>query len=181
MSGDKNWNLAMAGRLRLLRRSRGLTQRVAGEATGLGREAISNYERGCRTPTPWTLAALARLYETTTDHILGLGQYPRTPDGGQNVLESGGVREVTGVAGTISVGVGDTVAVEPCDALDNWELGLAEVGGTVKFVRYLTIGSAQAVMAGDGSEPGQRCAVRVIGRVRAVRFSRDRSLDRERE
>ena len=40
--------------------------------------AISMYERGKRKPDPETLLRFARLYDTTSDYLLGLTDDPRS-------------------------------------------------------------------------------------------------------
>jgi transcriptional regulator with XRE-family HTH domain len=57
------------GKLKLLRKERGLTQSDVGMAIGQERSTIACYETGKRTPDVATLEKLARLYKVTLDHF----------------------------------------------------------------------------------------------------------------
>ena len=66
-------------RLRELRLSRDLTQQAVADALHITRSAIGAYEHGRRTPTNDILVLLARVYETTTDYLLGVTDDPGKP------------------------------------------------------------------------------------------------------
>jgi transcriptional regulator with XRE-family HTH domain len=58
-------------RLRVLRAERGLTLREAEELTGVGKDAISQIERGLRQPHDVTLAKIARGNGVPVADLLG--------------------------------------------------------------------------------------------------------------
>ncbi len=59
-------------RLRAQRERAGLSQAEAAERLCLAARAYRNYEDGSQRPDLETLAAMARLFQATTDHLLGL-------------------------------------------------------------------------------------------------------------
>lgn len=63
-------------RIRLLRRSKGVTQTELGQAIGVGKTTISNYETGYSSPDTETLSKMAQYFNVTTDYLLG-----REPNG----------------------------------------------------------------------------------------------------
>ncbi len=65
-------NSNVATRLKELRIEKGLLQDQVAELIGVARCAISTYENGFRQPSLDILVALARLYKTSTDYILGV-------------------------------------------------------------------------------------------------------------
>ena len=66
-------------RLRDMREDHDLTQRQLAALLGMAQPQYSRYEQGLRDiPTP-VLIQLARLYDTTTDYLLGLTNDPRKP------------------------------------------------------------------------------------------------------
>ena len=58
-------------RIRLLRRSKGVTQTELGQAIGVGKTTISNYETGYSSPDTETLSKMAQYFNVTTDYLLG--------------------------------------------------------------------------------------------------------------
>lgn len=66
-------------RLRDMREDHDMTQRQLAALLGMAHPQYSRYEQGLRDiPTP-VLIQLARLYDTTTDYLLGLTNDPRKP------------------------------------------------------------------------------------------------------
>jgi len=71
----------MYRRIRDLREDSDLTQRAVAIELNCSQQVYSNYELGQRTIPPETLIALAKLYNTSVDYLLGLTDerkpYPR--------------------------------------------------------------------------------------------------------
>lgn len=62
-----------------MREDHDMTQRQLAALLGMAQPQYSRYEQGLRDiPTP-VLIQLARLYDTTTDYLLGLTNDPRKP------------------------------------------------------------------------------------------------------
>ena len=64
--------LNMGERLKQLRINNNLTQRQVGQRIGVAISAVSSYETGVRYPTYESLVKLSRLYNVTTDYLIGL-------------------------------------------------------------------------------------------------------------
>ncbi len=64
----------LAARLKSLRTQKGLTQLQAANAIGVTRSVISLYENEMRQPSPDVIISLARLYNVTTDYLLGVDE-----------------------------------------------------------------------------------------------------------
>lgn len=62
----------MGNRLRDLRKKRELTQKQVAEKLGLTESAISTYERNTSCPPGDVIKALAELFKTSADYILGI-------------------------------------------------------------------------------------------------------------
>lgn len=60
-------------RLRLLRQSKGLTQKQLALQLGLSKSIVSSYENGFRYPSYDILIKIASTFSTTTDYLLGVG------------------------------------------------------------------------------------------------------------
>lgn len=69
-------------KLTSLRRQRGLSQEALGDLVGVSRQAISKWETGQTTPETGKLIELARVFEISTDELLGL-----SVNGGQTSAE----------------------------------------------------------------------------------------------
>lgn len=69
---EKMTNSNIAVRLKELRIEKGFLQDQVAELVGVARNAVSSYENGARQPSLDILVALARVYKTTTDYILGI-------------------------------------------------------------------------------------------------------------
>lgn len=64
--------LDMGERLKQLRKNNNLTQKQVGQRIGVAISAVSSYESGVRYPTYESLVKLSRLYNVTTDYLIGL-------------------------------------------------------------------------------------------------------------
>ena len=64
-------------RVRVLREDHDLTQREIAAILGITQPQYFRYEQGYRDLPTDILIALAKLYETSTDYILGLTQNPK--------------------------------------------------------------------------------------------------------
>lgn len=73
-------------RLRELRKEKGLSIVELSKATGLTRQAISNYETGIRMPRPEPLEILTDFFNVDTDYVLGRSDT-------KNVLNFNGIYE----------------------------------------------------------------------------------------
>lgn len=74
-------------RVRLLRKQRGLGQselaellRVQAEGKAIAVESLSKLENNKHEPSTWLVAALAVVFDTTTDYLLGLRDDPGLPE-----------------------------------------------------------------------------------------------------
>ena len=68
-------------RIRELREDHALTQAAAAERLHLQRSVYRRYETGEREIPVWALLALAELYRTSTDYLLGRTDDPAPPRG----------------------------------------------------------------------------------------------------
>ena len=72
----------MYNRIRELREDSDMTQAAVAKELRCSQQVYSNYELGQRTIPPETLIALAKLYNTSVDYLLGITDvrkpYPRT-------------------------------------------------------------------------------------------------------
>lgn len=68
-------------RIRELREDHDLTQEAAAERLHLQRSVYRRYETGEREIPVWALLALAELYRTSTDYLLGRTDDPAPPRG----------------------------------------------------------------------------------------------------
>ncbi len=64
--------LKFGDRLRAARERKGLTQVDVYRAIGLNNKSLSRYENGTTAPDPDTLRDLIRLYDVSSDYVLGL-------------------------------------------------------------------------------------------------------------
>ena len=62
----------MNKKLKLLRNEKNLSQKQVAEQLGITVSAYSNYEQGIREPSYDILIKIAKLYNVTTDYLLGL-------------------------------------------------------------------------------------------------------------
>ena len=58
-------------RLKFLRKQKDVTQEELAARAGVGKQAISQYERGIRTPDYETLGALSDFFNVSTDYLIG--------------------------------------------------------------------------------------------------------------
>ena len=61
--------MTVGEKLRMLRKQNGKMQREIAQVFNMTRQAISNYERGTRTPDLNTLHKLTRYYQITMDEL----------------------------------------------------------------------------------------------------------------
>lgn len=59
-------------KLRLLREEEGLSQSALAKALGVSQSAVAQWEAGTRKPTAQAIVAIARMFDTSADFILGL-------------------------------------------------------------------------------------------------------------
>lgn len=59
--------------LKYARENKELTQEAVMRLTGINRKSLSGYENNVAQPDLMTLATLAKLYDTSADHLLGIG------------------------------------------------------------------------------------------------------------
>lgn len=64
-------NSILARRLKNLREKHGYLQKFVADKLGVRSNTLSGYENGTRSPDPEMLVELARLYNVTTDYLLG--------------------------------------------------------------------------------------------------------------
>lgn len=62
--------MAIGKRIKLLRGNRGINQTELGEAIGVGKTTISNYETDYSSPDTETLSKIARFFNVSTDYLL---------------------------------------------------------------------------------------------------------------
>lgn len=63
---------AFSERIKELRLERGLTQKEVAKLTGFTQPAIARWEAGLQVPNIETAIVFAKLFEVTTDYLLGL-------------------------------------------------------------------------------------------------------------
>ena len=76
---DKPMTIECANRLAELRRAHNLSQEELAERLGVSRQAVSKWERAESSPDTDNLVALAKLYGTSLDVLLGLQLPPAAP------------------------------------------------------------------------------------------------------
>lgn len=64
----------LARRLRQLRTSQKMTQQQLGDRIGVAKSVVSYYESGDRCPSYDVLIRIAKVFHTSTDHLLGVSQ-----------------------------------------------------------------------------------------------------------
>lgn len=64
-------------RLRAIRMNRGVTQQQTADTVGVSLRVYQNYEQGTRRPTFECLALLCRLFDVSSDYLLGLSDEER--------------------------------------------------------------------------------------------------------
>ena len=102
--------MALGERLRIARKSKGLTQKQVYKLSGIGDTTISNYENDLSSPDPETLKLLCELYEIDPRYILGMA------DGGtkwfhKNATQAGEFIKLP-LMGTVRAGVGGSIIQE---------------------------------------------------------------------
>lgn len=66
-------------RLRAARERRGLTQHELARLCGFGLNQIARYENELAEPLSSAVAKLAQVLDVSTDYLLGLSDFPKTP------------------------------------------------------------------------------------------------------
>ena len=64
-------------RLKELRKAKGLSQKSLGEAVGLSKRGIQNYELEANKPTSDIITKLADYFDVSTDYLLGCSDNPK--------------------------------------------------------------------------------------------------------
>jgi transcriptional regulator with XRE-family HTH domain len=64
--------LPFGDRIRQLRKEKGWTQNELGKILGLGENLVTHYERGVRFPRPEAIVNISKLFEVSTDYLLGI-------------------------------------------------------------------------------------------------------------
>lgn len=64
--------LVVSGRLKNLRKEKGITQKELSTKTGISLSSIKQYELGKRIPEMWYLGTLAKFFNVPKDYILGI-------------------------------------------------------------------------------------------------------------
>lgn len=67
--------ILFAERLKELRKAEGLCQRELAEQIGIGQSNISDWENGVSRPEYENLMRIARIFDVSTDYLLGLTDY----------------------------------------------------------------------------------------------------------
>lgn len=62
----------MKEKLRLLRKEKGVSQKIVASVIGVTLSAYSNYEQGLREPSNEILVKLCKYFNVTSDYLLGL-------------------------------------------------------------------------------------------------------------
>lgn len=62
----------MNKKLKLLRKQKGISQKVVAEAIGVTLSAYSNYEQGIREPSNQILINICKFFDVSADYLLGL-------------------------------------------------------------------------------------------------------------
>lgn len=120
--------MEFAGKLMVLRRQRGLSQEELGDLIGVSRQAVSKWETGQSTPELSKLIELARVFELSTDELLGLSperlaiECPR-----QHSYEYRSAREFRGLP-LVHINVGRGRKAKGIIAIGNAATGVVAVG-----------------------------------------------------
>lgn len=77
----------LGGKIKKLRKEKGLTLKQLGELLNLGESTMSMYESGNRSPDYDTLAKLAKIFNCSTDYLLGQSDYKNYCDYSSEITE----------------------------------------------------------------------------------------------
>lgn len=83
----KTGDTALGARLLHLRQASGLTQQQMADLLGLTREAYKGYEKGSREPELSILGRMAKVFNRTTDWLLGIDTRPTTSEPHSEIAE----------------------------------------------------------------------------------------------
>lgn len=67
-------------RLKLLRKDKGVTQKMVADAIGVTERGIRRYEAGDVTPAFDVIAALAEYFKVSTDYVIGVTDAPNSAE-----------------------------------------------------------------------------------------------------
>ena len=72
-------DMAFQERLKQARRNKGISQQKAADCLGLTKIGYQNYEAGRTNPSFDRLPSIARLFDVSSDYLLGLSDDPHLP------------------------------------------------------------------------------------------------------
>lgn len=78
----------IAERMKMLRKQRQWTQTDLAQRSGLERKSIIRYENGQNVPGGRALSSLARVFDVTTDYLLGLSDDPQPIPASESALSA---------------------------------------------------------------------------------------------
>lgn len=109
-------------RIKDLRKAMGLSQKELADKLFVNQTAVSQWERGVTSPNPQTMIALSKLFNVTTDYLLG--QTKKTPDFSEvdNIISFAGFKQIP-IIGTIACGE-PILAEENIEGYTNVELNI---------------------------------------------------------
>jgi len=109
-------------RIKDLRKSMGLSQKELADKLFVNQTAVSQWERGVTSPNPQTMIALAKLFNVSTDYLLG--QTKKAPDFSEvpDIISFDGFKQIP-ILGTIACGE-PILAEENHDGYTNVELNI---------------------------------------------------------
>ena len=154
--------------LKALRVSRGLTQVQAAELLGVSKQSVSRWENGVTCPDITLLPALASLYETTVDGLLGSGWEGTAKEKDlyfqkrQHAHHEGNLREAYEISQQLYDRFPNDRAVLNCVMRDSYLMGLNDTDGRMQsyLERSVAVSRRFLLLTEDMEE---RC--RAIGNV----------------
>lgn len=73
----KTLNITFGQRLKLTRTANGYTLQRSADSVGVALRTYQNYESGDRFPSPEVLVAISKVFDVSTDYLLGLSDEAR--------------------------------------------------------------------------------------------------------
>jgi transcriptional regulator with XRE-family HTH domain len=67
-------------RLKIIRKKKGFTQKKVAESLNVTQSTYSKYERGLVAPDPETIVKLSKVFNVSSDYLLGMIDAPFSPD-----------------------------------------------------------------------------------------------------
>lgn len=187
---------SLGRRLRLLRKGSGDTQNDIAKLLGVTREAVSQWERGENTPTIETLKVLAQRYQVSLDYIVeGKGKPCQSVEipvvgtirklpilSAENIIDKVEVPtnmvkdgnyfqliihddSMTG----IGIDKGRRVIVREQEELEDGQVGLIEVGGSIMIRKVYRTNSGYVLVPSNPNYADQKVSsseIKVLGRVK---------------